>query len=75
MRPEVALGRPLELFVEDDATNPDQGVRGAHKLIDVNKVDAIIGTWASGVTLAVAPLTIAANIIEMNVSGNPTIGS
>jgi branched-chain amino acid transport system substrate-binding protein len=67
------MGRQLQLFVEDDATNPDQGVRAANKLISVNKVNAIIGTWASSVTLAVAPLTIKADIIEMNVSGSPKI--
>jgi branched-chain amino acid transport system substrate-binding protein len=67
------MGRNLELLVEDAATNADQGVRAANKLIDVNHVNAIIGTWASSVTLAVAPLTIQANIIEMNVSGSPEI--
>lgn len=67
------LGRPVELIVEDDATNPDQGVLAANKLIDVDGVDAIIGTWASSVTLAVAPLTIEAGIIEMNVSGSPAL--
>lgn len=67
------LGREVELFVEDDATNPDQAVRAANKLIDVNQVDAIVGTWASAVSLAVAPRTIEANIIGMNVSGAPEI--
>lgn len=68
-------GLQLKLHVEDDATNPDQGVRAAHKLIDINHVKAIVGTWASSVTLAVAPLTIDADIVEMNVSGNPTIST
>jgi ABC-type branched-subunit amino acid transport system substrate-binding protein len=49
-------GRPLNLTVEDDQTNPDSGVRAARKLIDVNQVVAIMGTWASSVTTAVAPL-------------------
>ena len=66
-------GRQVDLLVEDDATNPDQGVRAANKLIDLNHVDAIVGTWASSVTLAIAPLTIEANIVEMNTSGSPDI--
>jgi branched-chain amino acid transport system substrate-binding protein len=37
-------GKPIQLFVEDAQTNPDAGVRGARKLVDVNKVHAIIGT-------------------------------
>ncbi len=50
------LGRRIELLGEDDQTNPEAGVRAARKLIDVDKVSAIIGTWASAVTTAVAPL-------------------
>jgi branched-chain amino acid transport system substrate-binding protein len=34
-----------------------------------------LGTWASGVSLAVLPLTEEANIIEMNVSGAPAIST
>jgi branched-chain amino acid transport system substrate-binding protein len=68
-------GRQFRLRAEDDATNPDQGVRAAHKLIDVNKVKAIVGTWASSVTLAVAPLTQEADIVEMNVSGSPKLST
>jgi branched-chain amino acid transport system substrate-binding protein len=67
------LGRPLKLFVEDDATNADVGVRGAHKLLDVNKCVALVGLWASAVTLAVAPLTIAKPAMLLTVSGSPLI--
>src|SRR5262249_55718454 len=40
-------GRPIQLFHEDDQTNAEAGVRAARKLIDVNKVVAIVATWAS----------------------------
>lgn len=46
-------GRMLEVFSEDDQTKPEAGVLAAKKLVEVNKVEAIIGTWSSGVTLAV----------------------
>ena len=36
------LGRRVELSVEDDQTNPEPGVRAARKLIDVDKVSAIV---------------------------------
>ncbi|WP_372623524.1 ABC transporter substrate-binding protein [Falsiroseomonas sp.] len=49
-------GRQIRVVAEDDQTNPDAGVRGARKLIDVDRVSAIMGTWASSVTTAVAPL-------------------
>ena len=70
-----AGGRKLELFTEDSQTKPDAAVLAAKKLIEVNKVQAVLGTWASGVSLAVLPLTEAAGIIEMNVSGAPTIST
>lgn len=50
------LGRQVQLVSEDDQTNPEAGLRAARKLIDVDQVAAIMGTWASAVTTAVAPL-------------------
>ncbi len=70
-----AGGRKLELFSEDSQTKPDAAVLAAKKLIEVNKAQAILGTWSSGVTLAVMPLTDAAGIIEMNTSGAPAIST
>ena len=70
-----AGGRKLELFSEDGQTKPDAAVLAAKKLIEVNKVQAILGTWSSGVTLAVMPLTDAAGIIQMNTSGAPAIST
>ncbi|CAM5221250.1 ABC-type branched-subunit amino acid transport system substrate-binding protein OS=Castellaniella defragrans OX=75697 GN=HNR28_001742 PE=3 SV=1 [Castellaniella defragrans] len=59
--------------MEDGETNPDAAVRAAQKLIGVNNVKAILGTWASGVTLAVAPLAVQAGIVEMHTSGSDKI--
>src|SRR5947209_16855326 len=50
------LGRKIEYLAEDDATNPEAGIRGARKLIDVDKVSAIMSVWASAVGTAVLPL-------------------
>src|ERR1700732_1888003 len=47
------LGRRIVLVSEDDQTSPEPAVRAARKLIDVDKVAAIMGTWASSVTTAV----------------------
>ena len=70
-----AGGRKLVVFAEDGQTKPEAAVLAAKKLIEVNKVQAILGTWSSGVTLAVMPLTDAANIIQMNTSGAPAIST
>jgi ABC-type branched-subunit amino acid transport system substrate-binding protein len=66
-------GRPVRIVAEDDQTNPDAGVRGARKLIDVDRVSAIMGTWASGVTTAVAPLCWENRLPLFTVSGADSI--
>ena len=67
------LGRRIELVHEDDETNPDAAVRAARKLIDVDRVAAIIGTWASAVTTAVAPLCWENKVMLFSVSGADSI--
>ena len=67
------LGRKIELLGEDDQTNPEAGVRAARKLIDVDKVSAIMGTWASAVTTAVAPLCWESKTFLATVSGADSI--
>ncbi len=63
------LGRRIEAVVEDDQTNPEAAVRAARKLIEVNKVPIIMGTWASAVTAAVAPVCWESKTFIMTVSG------
>src|SRR5215510_15446414 len=67
------LGRRIVLVSEDDQTNPEAAVRAARKLIDVDKVSAIMGTWASSVTTAVAPLCWESKTFLTTVSGSDTI--
>jgi branched-chain amino acid transport system substrate-binding protein len=67
------LGRPIQLVSEDDQTNPEAAVRAARKLIDVDRVAAIMGTWASAVTTAVAPLCWESKTFLTTVSGSDTI--
>jgi branched-chain amino acid transport system substrate-binding protein len=67
------LGKKVELVSEDDQTNPEAAVRAARKLIDVDKVAAIMGTWASAVTTAVAPLCWESKTFLTTVSGSDTI--
>jgi ABC-type branched-subunit amino acid transport system substrate-binding protein len=67
------LGRQIELVVEDDETNPEAAVRAARKLIDVDKVPVIMGTWASAVTTAVAPVCWESKTFLTTVSGADTI--
>src|SRR5688572_16074634 len=66
-------GRQVQLVTEDDQTNPEAAVRAARKLIDVDKVAAVMGTWASAVTTAVAPLCWESKTFLTTVSGSDTI--
>jgi branched-chain amino acid transport system substrate-binding protein len=68
-----AAGRKIEVVAEDGQTSPQAAVLAAKKLIEVNRCQAILGTWSSGVSLAVVPLTNDANIILMNTSGAPAL--
>src|SRR6266699_2614125 len=49
-------GRPVQIVIEDDQSNPEAAVRAARKLIDVDTVVSIGGSYASAVTSAIAPL-------------------
>lgn len=66
-------GRQIVLVSEDDQTNPDAGVRAARKLIDVDRVVAIAGVWASSVTSAVAPLCWESKTMLLCTSGADSI--
>lgn len=67
------LGRKLTTVIEDDQTNPEAAVRAARKLIEVDKVPVILGTWASAVTSAVAPVCWESKTFLMTVSGADSI--
>jgi branched-chain amino acid transport system substrate-binding protein len=66
-------GRQVQLVTEDDQTNPEAAVRAARKLVDVDRVSAIMGTWASSVTTAVAPLCWENRVSLFTVSGADSI--
>jgi branched-chain amino acid transport system substrate-binding protein len=63
----------IQTVVEDDQTNPEAAVRAARKLIEVDKVPVIMGTWASAVTAAVAPVCWESKTFILTVSGADSI--
>ncbi len=50
------LGRPVELVVYDDQTNPSTAPGLYTKLLDVDKVDLLIGPYGTNVTAPIMPL-------------------
>ncbi|WP_299804804.1 ABC transporter substrate-binding protein [Tardiphaga sp.] len=57
------LGRPLELIVADDETQPTAGVAAVRKLIDIDKVVSVGGVWSSAVALAVKPIALEKGVL------------
>ena len=49
-------GHQITLSIEDDQSNTDATVRGARKVIDVDKVVALLSVYSSAGAMAVAPL-------------------
>lgn len=66
-------GRQIQIVIEDDQSNPEAAVRAAHKLIDVDKVVAIGGSYASAVTSAIAPLCWEGKTVLLTSSGADSI--
>ena len=67
------LGRKLELHSADGQSDPNAAVLAAEKLVNLSRVRAIFGTYASAVTLAVQPIAIRNDVIIMNTSGAPQV--
>lgn len=51
----------VKFVVEDSHSKPTDAVSAASKLLNVDKVDVIIGTYSPDETIAVAPLALKAN--------------
>lgn len=61
-------GRNITLIIEDTGTNPAKAAEAARKLIDVDKVQVIIGAVMSSETLAVAPIAEKSKVVMISPS-------
>ncbi len=57
------LGRQVELVVYDDQTNPAMPPRLYSKLLDVDKVDLLLGPYGSNLTAPIMPLVKRRNLL------------
>lgn len=62
----------VKVIIEDDGLNNSRSVTAAHKLITIDKVDALL-TWSSGTALAVAGLNETRKIPQVAVASDPAI--
>jgi len=49
------LGRPIQLLIEDNKSDPKEAATAAEKLIVRDKVPILMGAWGSSMTLAAMP--------------------
>ena len=69
-----ALGRPVQVLVEDDQSKPEEAATAVTKLINQNRVVAMLGEVASSRSLAAAPICQAAQIAMITPSStNPRV--
>ena len=61
-------GRNVTLIIEDTGTNPAKAAEAAKKLIEMDKVQVIIGGVASSETLAVAPMANNGKVVLISAS-------
>ena len=67
------LGRPIKIVIEDDQTNPKEAVTAVNKLLQQDKVVAVLGSSTSGSTLAIKPITQQAGIPLMALAASNAI--
>ena len=66
-------GRPVELIIEDDATDEAQAVASASRLIEQEDVVAILGATGTGQTMAVRGEVQRAGIPQVSMAGGTVI--
>ncbi len=60
------LGKPINLFKEDDRTQPPAGAEAARKLISVDRVGAIVGAFASSVSSAALAIAVPNKVVMIS---------
>ena len=64
------LGRPIELVYYDDQTNP-AAVPGIYaKLLDIDKVDLLVGPYATNMVTPAIPVIMQHNMVTIGIAAN-----
>uniref|UniRef100_A0A9E8A9T7 ABC transporter substrate-binding protein n=1 Tax=Bosea sp. NBC_00436 TaxID=2969620 RepID=A0A9E8A9T7_9HYPH len=66
-------GAPFEVFSEDSQTLPEPALLAAKKLIEVNKVRALLGVQTSPEALAIIPASNAADVMLFHTGSAPKL--
>ena len=68
-------GRLLKIIYEDDQCDPKTGVTAITKLIEVDAVKIVLGSWCSGVVVAEGPVAESHKVIVMAEGISPKIST
>jgi len=68
-------GHPLEVIIEDDASDVDQAVAATTKLIEQDEVLAIVGSTGTGQSMAMRTEIDAAGIPQVSLAGGSVVTS
>jgi neutral amino acid transport system substrate-binding protein len=60
------LGQPIKLFKEDDRTQETAGVEAMTKLVQVDKVGAVVGAFASSVSTAALAIAVPNKVVQIS---------
>jgi ABC-type branched-subunit amino acid transport system substrate-binding protein len=66
-------GRKIEVIYEDDQADPKIGTNAMQKLVNIDKVPVVLGSWVSNVVVASAPIAEKAKVIVMAEAIAPSI--
>src|SRR3989344_4828239 len=66
-------GKQMEIIYEDDKADPTVGTKAMQKLIEIDDVSIVLGSWVSGVVLAVAPIAEQNKVVVLATAISPKI--
>ncbi len=66
-------GKNLVIVYEDDQANPKLAASSMIKLVEVDKVPLVFGSWASSSVLAQAPIANKSNVVVMSQGISPKV--
>ncbi len=66
-------GKVFVVIYEDDQADPKTGVSGMQKLVNIDRVPVVLGSWASGVVVAAAPIAEQGKVVVMASAISPAI--
>lgn len=59
-------GQPVELVVEDSQTDPSASAAAMTKLAEVDRVDGVVGAFASSVSSAMLPIAVRNQVMQVS---------